>query len=226
MIYFDNVTKRYNGNSIALENVTFSIEPKEFLSIVGPSGAGKSTVIKLLLAEEKPTSGKVFFESLDVHSLTKNEIPAIRRKIGTVFQDFRLLPTKTAYENIAFALEASGRPDEEIAADVPHILELVGLADKADFFPHELSGGQQQRVAIARALVNRPEVVIADEPTGNLDPLATWDIIRLLGKINELGTTVVLATHAKDIIDTIGKRVITLEGGRVSRDEKHGLYIL
>ncbi|HEY4477113.1 MAG TPA: cell division ATP-binding protein FtsE [Candidatus Paceibacterota bacterium] len=226
MIYFDNVTKRYNGNSIALENVTFSIEPKEFLSIVGPSGAGKSTVIKLLLAEEKPTSGKVFFESLDVHSLTKNEIPAIRRKIGTVFQDFRLLPTKTAYENIAFALEASGRPDEEIAADVPHILELVGLADKADFFPHELSGGQQQRVAIARALVNRPEVVIADEPTGNLDPLATWDIIRLLGKINELGTTVVLATHAKDIIDTIGKRVITLEGGRVSRDEKQGRYIL
>src|SRR3989344_1806134 len=226
MIYFDNVTKRYNGNSIALENVTFSIEPKEFLSIVGPSGAGKSTVIKLLLAEEKPTSGKVFFESLDVHSLTKNEIPAIRRKIGTVFQDFRLLPTKTAYENIAFALEASGRPDEEIAADVPHILELVGLADKADFFPHELSGGQQQRVAIARALVNRPGVVIADEPTGNLDPLATWDIIRLLGKINELGTTVVLATHAKDIIDTIGKRVITLEGGRVSRDEKQGRYIL
>ena len=226
MIYFDNVTKRYNGNSIALENVTFSIEPKEFLSIVGPSGAGKSTVIKLLLAEEKPTWGKVFFESLDVHSLTKNEIPAIRRKIGTVFQDFRLLPTKTAYENIAFALEASGRPDEEIAADVPHILELVGLADKADFFPHELSGGQQQRVAIARALVNRPEVVIADEPTGNLDPLATWDIIRLLGKINELGTTVVLATHAKDIIDTIGKRVITLEGGRVSRDEKQGRYIL
>ena len=178
------------------------------------------------MAEEKPTSGKVFFESLDVHSLTKNEIPAIRRKIGTVFQDFRLLPTKTAYENIAFALEASGRPDEEIAADVPHILELVGLADKADFFPHELSGGQQQRVAIARALVNRPEVVIADEPTGNLDPLATWDIIRLLGKINELGTTVVLATHAKDIIDTIGKRVITLEGGRVSRDEKQGRYIL
>lgn len=226
MIYFDNVTKRYNGNSIALENVTFSIEPKEFLSIVGPSGAGKSTVIKLLLAEEKPTSGKVFFESLDVHGLTKNEIPAIRRKIGTVFQDFRLLPTKTAYENIAFALEASGRPDEEIAADVPHVLELVGLADKADFFPHELSGGQQQRVAIARALVNRPEVVIADEPTGNLDPLATWDIIRLLGKINELGTTVVLATHDKNIIDTIGKRVITLEGGRVTRDEKHGLYIL
>ena len=226
MIYFDNVTKRYNGNSIALENVTFSIEPKEFLSIVGPSGAGKSTVIKLLLAEEKPTSGKVFFESLDVHSLTKNEIPAIRRKIGTVFQDFRLLPTKTAYDNIAFALEASGRPDEEIAADVPPVLELVGLADKADFFPHELSGGQQQRVAIARALVNRPEVVIADEPTGNLDPIATWDIIRLLGKINELGTTVVLATHDKNIIDTIGKRVITLEGGRVSRDEKHGLYIL
>lgn len=226
MIYFDNVTKRYSGNSIALEGVTFSIDPKEFVAIVGQSGAGKSTVIKLLLAEEKPTGGKVFFESLDVHKLTKNEIPAIRRKMGTVFQDFRLLPTKTAYENVAFALEVAGRLDEEIAADVPHVLELVGLGDKTDFFPHELSGGQQQRVAIARAIVNRPEVVIADEPTGNLDPLATWDIIRLLGKINELGTTVILATHDKEIIDTIGKRVITIEQGKIVRDDKHGRYIL
>lgn len=227
MIYFDNVTKIYNSNEVpALADVTFTIEPKEFVALVGQSGAGKSTVVKLLLAEEKPTSGSIFFESLNVHELSKSQIPHIRRKIGTVFQDFRLLPTKTAYENIAFAMEAAGRENEEIASDVPHVLELVGLADKADYFPHELSGGQQQRVAIARAIVNRSEVIVADEPTGNLDPLATWEIIRLLGKINELGTTVILATHDKDIIDTIGKRVITLENGRVIRDEKHGRYIL
>jgi len=226
MIYFDNVSKIYNGGSVALENVTFAIEPKEFVSIVGQSGAGKSTVIKLLLAEEKPSGGKVFFESLDVHSLSRRDIPYVRRKIGTVFQDFKLLPTKTAFENVAFALEASGREDAEIASDVPHVLDLVGLADKADFYPHELSGGQLQRVAIARALVNRPEVLVADEPTGNLDPLNTWEIIRLFGKINELGTTVVLATHDKEIIDTIGKRVITFENGKLVRDEKRGKYIL
>ncbi|MEK7150933.1 MAG: cell division ATP-binding protein FtsE [Patescibacteria group bacterium] len=226
MIYFDNVSKLYSAGAAALESVTFTIEPKEFVSLVGQSGAGKSTLIRLLLAEEKPSKGKVFFESLDVHNLTSSEIPFVRRKIGTVFQDFRLLPTKTAYENIAFALEAAGKDDAEIAADVPHVLDLVGLADKSDYFPHELSGGQQQRVAIARALVNRPEVVVADEPTGNLDPLNTWEIIRLLAKINELGTTVLLATHDKDIIDTIGKRVITFEGGRVVRDEKRGRYIL
>lgn len=226
MIYFDNVSKIYNGGSVALENVTFAVEPKEFVSIVGQSGAGKSTVIKLLLAEEKPSGGKVFFESLDVHSLSRSDIPYVRRKIGTVFQDFRLLPTKTAFENVAFALEVSGREDAEIASDVPHVLDLVGLADKADFYPHELSGGQLQRVAIARALVNRPEVLVADEPTGNLDPLNTWEIIRLFGKINELGTTVVLATHDKEIIDTIGKRVITFENGKLVRDEKRGKYIL
>ena len=226
MIYFDNVSKIYNTDAVALEGVTFAIEPKEFVSIVGQSGAGKSTLIKLLLAEEKPSSGKVFFESLDVHDLSRSEIPYVRRKIGTVFQDFRLLPNKTAYENVAFALEASGREDAEIASDVPHVLDLVGLADRMNYFPHELSGGQKQRVAVARALVNRPEVLVADEPTGNLDPLNTWDIIRLFGKINELGTTVILATHDKDIIDTIGKRVITFEGGRLIRDEKRGRYIL
>ena len=226
MIYFDNVSKVYNADSIALEDVTFTIEPKEFVSLVGHSGAGKSTLIKMLLAEERPTSGTVYFQSLDVHNLSRSEIPFVRRKIGTVFQDFRLLPTKTAYENVAFALEAAGRGDDEIAADVPHVLELVGLANREDYFPHELSGGQRQRVAIARALVNQPEVVVADEPTGNLDPLNTWEIIRLFGKINELGTTVILATHNKDIIDTIGKRVITFENGRMVRDEKRGRYIL
>ncbi len=226
MIYFDNVSKIYSGNSVAVEDVSFTVEPQEFVSVVGQSGSGKSTLIKLLLAEERPSAGTVYFQSLDVHNLSRSEIPFVRRKIGTVFQDFRLLPQKTAYENVAFALEAAGKEDDEIASDVPHILDLVGLSDKMDFFPHELSGGQQQRVAIARALVNRPEVVIADEPTGNLDPLNTWEIIRLLGKINELGTTVILATHDKDIIDTIGKRVITLEDGKVVRDEKRGRYIL
>ena len=184
MIYFDNVSKIYNTDAVALEGVTFAIEPKEFVSIVGQSGAGKSTLIKLLLAEEKPSSGKVFFESLDVHDLSRSEIPYVRRKIGTVFQDFRLLPNKTAYENVAFALEASGREDAEIASDVPHVLDLVGLADRMNYFPHELSGGQKQRVAVARALVNRPEVLVADEPTGNIDPLNTLDIIKLFCKIN------------------------------------------
>ncbi|OGZ51533.1 MAG: cell division ATP-binding protein FtsE [Candidatus Ryanbacteria bacterium RIFCSPHIGHO2_12_FULL_47_12b] len=226
MIYFDNVSKIYNAGSVALDSVSFVIEPREFVSIVGQSGAGKSTLIKLLLAEERPTSGKVFFESQNIHKLSRKEIPFVRRKIGTVFQDFRLLPMKTAYENVAFALEAAGRDDAEIASDVPHVLDLVGLADRADYFPHELSGGQKQRVAIARALVNRPEVLVADEATGNLDPINSWEIIRLFGKINELGTTVVLATHNKEIIDTIDKRVVTLENGRVVRDEKRGRYVL
>ena len=226
MIYFDNVSKVYSPLSVALENVTFAIEPKEFVSLVGQSGAGKTTLIKLLLAEEKPTGGKVFFESLDVNALSSKELPILRRRIGTVFQDFKLLPTKTVYENIAFALEAAKKPDEEIVADVPLVLELVGLSDKASSFPHELSGGEKQRVAIARAIVNRSDVVVADEPTGNLDPLTTWEIIQLLGKINELGTTVILATHNKDIINAIGKRVVTLEKGRLVRDEKRGRYIL
>ena len=226
MIYFDNVSKIYNAGSVALDSVSFVIEPREFVSIVGQSGAGKSTLIKLLLAEERPTSGKVFFESQNIHKLSRKEIPFVRRKIGAVFQDFRLLPMKTAYENVAFALEAAGRDDAEIASDVPHVLDLVGLADRADYFPHELSGGQKQRVAIARALVNRPEVLVADEATGNLDPINSWEIIRLFGKINELGTTVVLATHNKEIIDTIDKRVVTLENGRVVRDEKRGRYVL
>ena len=226
MIYFDNVSKIYNAGSVALDSVSFVIEPREFVSIVGQSGAGKSTLIKLLLAEERPTSGKVFFESQNIHKLSRKEIPFVRRKIGTVFQDFRLLPMKTAYENVAFALEAAGRDAAEIASDVPHVLDLVGLADRADYFPHELSGGQKQRVAIARALVNRPEVLVADEATGNLDPINSWEIIRLFGKINELGTTVVLATHNKEIIDTIDKRVVTLENGRVVRDEKRGRYVL
>ncbi len=226
MIYFENVSKIYNAISVALENITFSVEPKEFVSLVGQSGAGKTTLIKLLLAEEYPTEGSVFFESLDVHRLLSEELPMVRRRMGTIFQDFKLLPAKTAYENIAFAMEASGRTNEEIASDVPQILELVGLSDKADNFPHELSGGEKQRVSIARALINRPDVIIADEPTGNLDPLNAWEIVRLLGKINDLGTTVLLATHDKDVINAIGKRVVTMEKGKIIRDEKKGRYVL
>ncbi|QQG42517.1 MAG: cell division ATP-binding protein FtsE [Candidatus Giovannonibacteria bacterium] len=226
MIYFDKVSKVYSPTSIALEDVSFAISPNEFVSIVGQSGAGKSTLLKLLLAEDRPTSGKVFFESSDVHAVPPGELPALRRRMGVVFQDYRLLPQKTAYENVSFALEAAGKGDDDIKQDAPQVLELVGLMDKAWHFPHELSGGEKQRVAIARAIVTRPDVVIADEPTGNLDPLNTWDIIRLLEKINDLGTTVILATHDKEIINSLERRVVTLEKGKVVRDEQRGRYVL
>lgn len=226
MIFFDRVTKVYPDDSVALENVSLSIEPKEFVSIVGHSGAGKTTLLKMLLAEEPPSDGKVFFESTDVHALNKSEINHLRRKIGMVFQDFRLIPDKTVYENIAFTMEAAGRTDEEIEQDVPHALELVGLADKAWNFPKELSGGEKQRVAIARALVNQPDVLVADEPTGNLDPVNTYDIVQILKKINDFGTTVILTTHNKGIIDNLGKRVIVMEKGKVIRDDKEGKYFI
>ena len=226
MIYFDRVTKVYNDNSVALEEVTLSIAPKEFVSVVGHSGAGKTTLLKMLLAEEQPSSGAVFFESQDIHALPKSALHKLRRKIGTVFQDFRLLPTKTAYENIAFAMEAAGRSDEEIEADVPHVLELVDLSDKIWNFPNELSGGEKQRVAIGRAIVNQPDIIIADEPTGNLDPINTYEVVQILKKINELGTTVILTTHNKGVVDTVGKRVITIDGGRIVRDDKEGKYVL
>ncbi|QQG45785.1 MAG: cell division ATP-binding protein FtsE [Candidatus Niyogibacteria bacterium] len=226
MIYFDKVSKIYSPTSAALEDVSFTVEPKEFVSIVGHSGAGKTTLLKMLLAEDKPTSGKVFFESINVHEATRDELPQIRRRIGSIFQDFRLLPTKTAYENIAFAMEAADASDEDIASDVPQVLELVGLTHRSLHFPHELSGGEKQRVAIARAIVNRPDVVLADEPTGNLDPMNTREIIELLKKINNLGTTVILASHNYDIVNSLEKRVITLEKGRVVRDDKKGRYVI
>lgn len=226
MIQFENVSKIYSEDSTALAEVTFSVAPKEFVSVVGHSGAGKTTLVKMILAEEKPTMGKVFFESLDVHSLKKRQLNHIRRRIGTVFQDFRLLPNKTSYENIAFAMEAAGRTDEEIESDVPHVLELVGLGRKIWSFPHELSGGEKQRVAIARAIVNQPDIIIADEPTGNLDPVNTFEIVQILKKINDLGTTVFLTTHNKGVVDSIGKRVITMENGRIVRDDRSGKYSL
>jgi cell division transport system ATP-binding protein len=226
MIYFDKVTKVHRDGTPALEDVNIKIAPKEFVSVVGHSGAGKTTLLKMLLAEDRPTDGAVFFEDIDVHSIPQNYLHHYRRKIGMVFQDFRLIPNKTAYENIAFAMEAAGRLDEEIAVDVPYILDLVDLGKKAHHFPHQMSGGEQQRVAIGRAIINQPDLIIADEPTGNLDPVNTFEVVEILKKINELGTTVLITTHNKGVVDSMGKRVITMERGRVVRDDQHGHYIL
>ncbi len=226
MIYFNGVSKVYPNGSVSLDGINFSVSAGEFVSIVGHSGAGKTTLIKLILAEERPTAGKVFFESLDIHGLPTKDIRKLRRRIGTVFQDFRLLPNKNAYENIAFAMESAGKPDDEIASDVPHVLELVDLSSRAYNFPHQLSGGEQQRLAIARAIINQPEVIIADEPTGNLDPINTYEVVQILKKINDLGTTVILTTHNRGVIDSIGRRVITLEGGKVVRDNTDGKYAI
>ena len=225
MLHFDKVSKRYNG-CMALDGISFRVSPREFVSVVGHSGAGKTTLLKMLLAEERPTDGYVFFEQADIHNLPSREMNALRRRIGVVFQDYRLLANRTAYENIAFAMEASGKSDAEIAADVPHALELVDLGEKMLNFPHELSGGEKQRVAIARAIVNQPDVLIADEPTGNLDPMNTYDIVQILKRINDLGTTVMLTTHNKGVIDSLGKRVITMEHGKIVRDDPEGRYVL
>jgi cell division transport system ATP-binding protein len=227
MIYFDKVSKWYNsGESVALEGITFQVAPHEFVSIVGHSGAGKSTLLKMLIAEDRPSEGNVFYESTDIHQIPRGQLPKFRRKIGTVFQDFKLLPHKTAFENIAFAMEANGRTDEEIMENVPQALALVDLEDKAFNFPHELSGGEKQRVAIARAIVNQPDIIIADEPTGNLDPIATYEVVQILKKINDLGTTVIMTTHNKGVIDELGRRVITMDSGRVVRDDESGKYVL
>ena len=229
MIIFQNVSKIYNGNGrqvAALEDATFTINPKEFVSIVGKSGAGKSTIVKLLIGEERPSKGRIIFSSYDVNKLKHHKLPQLRRHIGVIFQDFRLLPNKTAFENIAFALEVAGRLQSDIEEFVPQALDMVGLKNKMSNFPRELSGGEKQRVAIARAMINHPDVVVADEPTGNLDPMNTWEIIKLLLRINELGTTVLLATHNKEIINYINQRVISLEDGRIIRDEEKGKYIL
>lgn len=225
MITFQNVSKSYN-NHIALQDVSFKIVPKEFVSIVGRSGAGKSTIVKLLIGEDKPTSGRVIFGQYEVNRLKAVDLPRLRRHMGIVFQEFRLLATKSAYENVAFALEVAGRPEREIDDLVREVFDLVGLAGKEKNFIHELSGGEKQRVGIARAMVNRPDVIVADEPTGNLDPLNTLEIVNLLNKINELGTTVILATHNKDVVNQLGRRVIQLDNGRLIRDEEQGRYSL
>jgi len=225
MIYFNNVTKKYPG-CVCLEDINFSITQGEFVAIVGHSGAGKTTLTKLILAEESPTNGTVFFESTDIHKLSNRDLTKFRRKVGIVFQDFRLLSNKTVYENIAFAMEAVEKNEKEIFQDVPHVLELVGLTSKAKHFPHQLSGGEKQRLAIARAIITQPDLIIADEPTGNLDPINTNEVVNLLKKINDLGTTVILTTHNRSVIDQVKKRVITLENGHVVRDDKDGKYML
>ncbi len=226
MITFNKVSREYNHNITALDKITFKIQPNEFVTLVGRSGAGKSTIIKLLIAEEKPTRGAITFGDFEVTKLKPSEMPFFRRQIGVIFQDFRLLSQKTAFENVAFALEVEGKSQREILELVPQVLDMVGLKTKAGHFPAELSGGEKQRVAIARAMINRPKVLIADEPTGNLDPFNTWEVIKLLIKINELGSTVILATHDKEIVDSLGQRVITLDEGRIISDEAKGKYKL
>ena len=227
MIVFQGVSRKFDGGEqTALEDVTFEVDPGEFVSLAGRSGAGKTTIIKLLIGEDKPSKGRVYFGQYEVNKLHDKDLPAFRRHIGVVFQDFRLLPTKNAYENVAFALEVAGRPQREIEELVPQVLDMVGLADRMKNFPHELSGGEQQRVAIARALIHRPEVIIADEPTGNLDPFHTFEIVKLLEKINQLGTTVLLATHDREVVNGLERRVITLDKGRIVKDDPKGKYML
>jgi cell division transport system ATP-binding protein len=224
VIKLDNVTKIYKGEMVALRDATVEIEKGEFVFLVGPSGSGKSTFLRLLNREEKPERGHIFVAGKDIAELPGYKVPYLRRNIGSVFQDFKLLPSKTVSENVAFALEAIGRPRGHIKEAVPQILELVGLAQKSDNMPDELSGGEQQRVSIARAFVNRPLILLADEPTGNLDPATSVGIMKLLDRINRTGTTVVMATHDRGIVDTMRKRVIELERGRVVRDQARGVY--
>ena len=224
MIEFINVSKEYKNGVKALSNVSFSIDKAEFVFLVGPSGAGKSTLIKLLLKEENPTEGTIYLNDMDITSVKNRKIPYIRRNIGVVFQDFRLLPNKTVYENIAFAMEIVGAHPKEIRRNVPMVLSMVDLSSKAHCYPDELSGGEHQRVAISRAIVNNPPVLIADEPTGNLDPDTAWEIMKVLKDINRRGTTVLMATHAKDIVDVMKRRVIAIEAGKIVRDEEKGVY--
>ena len=225
MIRFDDVTKLYPSQSRpALDAISLEIEKGEFVFLVGASGSGKSTFLRLTLREERPTSGTVFVAGKDVSQLSNWKVPQLRRQIGTVFQDFRLLPNKTVHENVAFALEVTGRPSHVIRRVVPEVLELVGLQGKEERYPSELSGGEQQRVAVARAFVNRPAILIADEPTGNLDPSTSVGIMKLLDRINRTGTTVVMATHDADIVDQMRKRVIELERGQLIRDQARGVY--
>lgn len=226
MLLFKNVSKIYKPNVIALDNINLKIKNGEFVTIVGQSGAGKTTLLKLLLAEEKPSSGKVLINKRNTSKIKPRQLPSFRQKIGTVFQDIKLLPHKTAFENVAFVMEAVNKSKIEIENEVPEILNIVGLNDKANCFPRQLAGGEKQKVALARALAHKPEILLADEPTGNLDLLNTWDIIQLLLKINQFGTTVILATHNKDMVNNISKRVITMDHGRIIRDQKKGEYLL
>lgn len=224
IIRIENATKVYPGDFVALDNVNLSIKKGEFVSIVGQTGAGKSTLLKLIYAEEGPTSGEIYFNGNLVSEIRRKHLPYYRRNIGTVFQDFKLLPQKTVFENVAYALEVNGEPTAEIQEKVPEILDVVGLGSKLEMYPRQLSGGEQQKVSLARALINCPQVIIADEPTGNLDPISTWEIINLLLKINTLGTTILLATHNRETVDKINRRVIVMEKGKLVSDIQKGKY--
>ena len=226
MIKVKKVRKTYHPQTTALEDVSLHISPGEFVSIVGQSGSGKTTLARLLIAEERPDEGEIVIGDWDITRIRRSEIPILRRQIGMVFQDFKLLPKKTVFENVAFALQVSGTPAKKIRTIVPQVLKIVGLADKTDRYPRQLSGGQQQRVAIARALVHRPKILIADEPTGNLDSIHTREIVDLLLKINEFGTTVVLVTHNKEAVNFLKKRVISIDKGRVLLDREEGKYVI
>lgn len=227
MIELKNVSTAYGDSLMILKGISLKIEQKEFVSLVGPSGAGKSTILRLLTREINPQEGEVVLDGVDLATLSGGEIPVLRRKIGTIYQDFKLLSNKSAFENVAFALEVCGVDEEHIQDDVPKVLNIVGLADKMNSFPHQMSGGEKQRLAIARALIHRPRIILADEPTGNLDLVNTYDVVKLLMKINELGTTVILATHNRDIVNAIGKRVVTMEKGKIVRDQgDNGKYVI
>lgn len=224
MIEFNDVTKRYSNGTIGLQDATFKVNKGEFVFVVGPSGSGKSTLLKLILHEEVPTEGEVFVNGFTIHDMDRSEIPYLRRGLGVVFQDFRLLPNKTVYDNVSFAMQIVEAQPRDIRRQVPVALALVGLSKKARVYPHQLSGGEQQRVALARAIVNNPSILIADEPTGNLDPDTSWEIMKLLDDINQRGTTVLVATHEKSIVDEMKKRVLSLDYGRISHDVQKGNY--
>ena len=224
MLIMSDVSKVYPGGSVALQDVNVHIEPGEFVFVVGPSGAGKSTFIKMLFREVLPTTGSIFVNGMDILALSPKEIPFMRRQLGIIFQDYRLLPDRTVFENVAFAMQVIEAPHRKIRSQVNNVLDLVGLRHRSNAYPNELSGGEQQRIAIARAIVNDPVFVIADEPTGNLDPETSWDIMEIFKEINSAGTTIVMATHDKDVVDAMGKRVIAIEQGRIVRDEKEGVY--
>lgn len=227
MIELKNVSTTYDDNLMALRDVNLKVGHGEFVSLVGPSGAGKSTLLRLLTKEITPQNGEVVLDGVDLATLSGSEVPVLRRKIGTVYQDFKLLSSKSAYENVAFALEVCGVEEYQIQEDVPKVLGIVGLSDKMNSFPHQMSGGEKQRLAIARALIHRPRIILADEPTGNLDLVNTYDVVKLLMKINELGTTVILATHNREVVNAIGKRVVTMENGKIIRDQgENGKYII
>ena len=226
MIKFTNVTKIFKPDLVVLKDISFEVKSGEFVCIVGKSGAGKTTLINLILGLQKPSSGEIFFDGENISSASSSEIQKIRRKIGGIHQDYKLLSNKTVFENVSYIMEVEGKDKEEIETEVPEILETVGLLEKANNFPKELSGGEQQRLAVARALVNSPEVILADEPTGNLDPYNTYEVIQLLEKMNQLGKTIILSSHDREVVNKLQKRVITLENGKIIRDEEEGRYII